>query len=112
MPTLAEVAGFLDRFKKRARTELCISNRKKNRNELALTGLMPWERHEAIMDLEPEDYCEGPKPDDDGTPGEVWLFGKVVGGRNIYIKLKLSDQAKCISFHAAEHEMKFPFKVR
>ena len=60
-----------------------------------------------------EDYCDGPKPDKD-RPGEVWEFGKLMEGKDVYIKLKIAHVervklAKCISFHEAERALCFPF---
>lgn len=45
--------------------------------------------------------------------GEMWVFGKDVKGREVYIKIMISDhcgQTICISFHLAESPMKYPFK--
>jgi hypothetical protein len=49
-------------------------------------------------------YVKGPEPDDDGSPGEVWFFKKIVKGKKIYIKLKIWENngrhgAICMSFH-------------
>jgi hypothetical protein len=68
-----------------------------------------------VLSLRVEDYSSGPKPDRD-EPGQVWEFGKKVGGNEIYIKLKIHDQgrrkvAKCISFHIAVHDVCYPFKT-
>ena len=43
----------------------------------------------------------------------MWVFGKDVRGREIYIKIALGmqgGQTICISFHIAEHPLKYPFK--
>ena len=45
--------------------------------------------------------------------GEMWVFGKDIRGREVYIKIMisgLSGQTICISFHIAESPMKYPFK--
>ena len=65
------------------------------------------------MNLTVDDYCEGPEPDKD-RPGEVWLFGKRISGKEVYIKLKIAQVgkepiAKCLSFHPAKHPLCFPF---
>jgi hypothetical protein len=43
----------------------------------------------------------------------AWVFGKDVKGREIYIKIMLgakNSQTICISFHIAEHPLKYPLK--
>lgn len=67
-----------------------------------------------LMTLSVADYCEGPKPDKD-RPGDVWVFGKQIGGKEVYIKLKIAQVrqekiAKCLSFHAAKYPLGFPFR--
>ena len=43
----------------------------------------------------------------------MWVFGKDVKGSEVYIKITLGPpnyRAVCISFHVAEHPMKYPLK--
>jgi len=111
MATLEDVERFLGDFKRKAdESGLNTIPTQKNRDELAMTGLMPHERTRIVMELEPEDYSEGPMRDDDRSPGEVWVFGKVLPQGTIYIKLKLFDEAKCLSFHLADFTIDRPFK--
>jgi hypothetical protein len=45
--------------------------------------------------------------------GEMWVFGKDVQGREVYIKVMITgvtSQTICISFHIAEHPLIYPFK--
>jgi hypothetical protein len=58
----------------------------------------------------------GPEPDKD-KPGEIWKFGKLIEGIEVYIKLKIAQVgkekiAKCISFHPAECPSLFSIKER
>ena len=67
-----------------------------------------------ILGLSVPDYCKGPEPDKD-RPGNIWVFGKEIAEREIYIKLKIAriesyKIAKCISFHPAEQPLYYPFK--
>jgi hypothetical protein len=67
-----------------------------------------------ILSLSPTDYIGGPKPDKN-RPGQVWEFGKIITGMEIYIGLKIARTdkvqiAKCLSFHLAEHALRFPLK--
>jgi hypothetical protein len=44
---------------------------------------------------------------------DMWVFGKIVKEKEIYIKITMGfSGAKviCISFHFAEHPMKYPQK--
>ena len=46
---------------------------------------------------------------------EMWVFGKDVKEREVYIKITLgyqNGQTICISFHLAEHPMRYPFKLK
>jgi len=68
-----------------------------------------------ILTLTIENYCKGPEPDLD-YPGELWIFGKIIGAQEIYIKLKLVDVAsetfaKLISFHPADCALCYPYKI-
>lgn len=50
------------------------------------------------------DYVKGPEADENGSPGEVWVFKKLLKRRVLYIKFKLYDdngveKLTIISFH-------------
>lgn len=94
---------------------IIFSNRPKNSvqylSDLGITAKM---REEIILNLDVEDYSEGPLEETQQGGVEMWVFGKVIKGQPVYIKLtisKITQQAICISFHKAEHVMLFPFKV-
>ncbi len=83
---------------------------------LASLGLTKRNCRDEIFGLSIEDYCSGPEEDRD-RPGQIWVFGKVIEGREIYIKLKIArvDErmiAKCLSFHPAEFPLCFPMKEK
>jgi hypothetical protein len=113
----AEVRDFLLQFKKIMVTGrgLDIVNRRENLEALAKLGLTKKNLIEEIMTLSVENYCEGPEPDRD-RPGNIWVFGKQVGTDEIYIKLKIAQVgkekiAKCLSFHAANFPLCYPFRA-
>jgi hypothetical protein len=63
--------------------------------------------------LRPEDYSQGPLPDELYHQSPMWVFGKIVKGRKIYIKIQMgppNSAAICISFHFSEHKIIYPFK--
>lgn len=118
-PSLELVRQFLQDFKRAAtegknRTE--VWSREKNVNALIELGLSERKRDDIILALKPEDYCEGPMPDENAERGgEVWVFGTEVRGEQVYIKLKVTGtdplrHAICISFHKAQHPMRYPFR--
>lgn len=107
---ITDIEQFLLRFKRKINESyITIIDNHKNRDFLRFLGLLPYQRTEIIKNLKPENYCQGPLEDKDGSAGEVWIFGYRESGIDVYIKLKLDDEAKCLSFHRAEYEMEFPF---
>ena len=61
-----------------------------------------------------DDYVEGPVIDTLNKFGEMWVFGKDVNGREVYIKIMIGGvgcQTVCISFHIAEYLLVYPFKT-
>ena len=116
VPVEIQVAVFLKEFKSivtRGRGLLVIP-RKTNRDTLIELSINKRIRIIEILSLSKENYCNGPKPDKD-MPGDIWEFGKVINGVEVYIKLKIADAAceriaKCISFHKAKFPLDFPLR--
>jgi hypothetical protein len=109
------IRTFLKEFKKIASQSrgIYLIPREESLKTLADLGLTKKNFRELIMTLSVTDYCEGPKGDIDRS-GEVWVFGKQVGGKEIYIKLKLASIgekkiAECMSFHPAVFPLCYPF---
>ena len=119
MATRQEVLEFLRLFK--ACVMLARWNvmaREKNRQALLDLGIDCEERRETLLGLEPEDYLAGPKPDLSDRTREVWEFGTVVGGTDVYIKLRVMEdprekkahRALVWSFHPAERPLRYPLR--
>ena len=87
-------------------------DRGKNAQTLVDLEITPKYRDTVIINLEVEDYSEGPVIDTLNQCGEMWIFGKDVKEQEVYIKITLDrgTSALCISFHIAEHPMNYPFK--
>jgi hypothetical protein len=88
--------------------------RQVNQKALETLGVNRRIQKEEILSLTLEDYCSGPDCDRD-HPGQIWVFGKVISGQEVYIKLKIAETgsekiAKCISFHPAERQLCYPHK--
>lgn len=68
---------------------------------------------ERLKELKIEEYSETKIDKDDVNPPVLFVFGKNIDDRLIYVKLKIKDQQKqvlCVSFHYAKDKMEFPYK--
>lgn len=71
-------------------------------------------RNKVLKSLLVEDYSEGPLPEKLYGGADMWVFGKQVKGKEIYIKITMGiagAQVICISFHIAEHPINYPCKL-
>ena len=68
---------------------------------------------ERLKELTFREYSETLIDRDDDNPPLLFVFGKEISGRQIYIKLKIKGGLKrkilCLSFHYAEYEMELPY---
>ena len=115
MATLNEIEIFLNDFF----TKLGIwgiyvrDDRSKNAQTLLDLEISPADRIKLITKLVATDYSEGPLPETLLKGSDMWVFGKKVKEREIYIKITMGQtdsKVICISFHIAEHSMKYPHK--
>lgn len=110
-----DVQSFLEQFHAKMKVFGIIyrDDRGKNRKTLEELEIVPSYRKIVIESLEVDDYVEGPVIDTLNKFGEMWVFGKDVKEREVYIKIMISEhipQTICISFHLAEHPLKYSFK--
>lgn len=115
MITIEDVERFLARFHEKMKVFDIVyrDDRGKNLQTLSELEITPIYRTRIIKQLKANDYSEGPIVDTLNDMGELWVFGKNAKGREIYIKIALGKPGTrtiCISFHIAEHKMKYPFK--
>lgn len=71
------------------------------------------DRKKIVESLKLSDYCEGPLEDILHGLSDMWVFGKMVKGKEIYIKITMGicgAQVVCISFHIAEHPLEYPHR--
>ena len=116
MVEIEEVKAFLDQFNIKAQVFgiQFRDDRPKNREALLLLDITPVQRELIVKTLQVREYVEGPVIDELNKQGEMWVFGKDVKGREVYIKITLgyeNGQTICISFHIAEHPMNYPYKT-
>ncbi len=115
MASKKEVALFLKQFHQKSEIYDIVfrDDRGKNLSTLALLDMSPTARIKVIKKIKAEDYSEGPLTDTLNKINEIWVFGKEVQKHEIYIKISLgypNCSTICISFHVAEHPMKYPYK--
>ena len=113
--TLAEVQKFLNDFHQKVKVFdiLFLEEREKNMTSLKQLDITREERLEVVNSIEVTDYSEGPIKNMLNAWGDLWVFGKDVKEQEVYIKISYglpNKSAICISFHIAEHSMKYPYK--
>lgn len=107
-----EVEAFLRQFMPKLEIwGIFFINRDKNRDALKALGIPENYREKIIRQIEVNDYVETIS---DTIPfGDMWVFGKDVNSKEIYIKISMgrpNSQTICISFHEAEHPICYAFK--
>lgn len=109
------VSQFLDEFKTKMKIwdVLFRDDRGKNTQTLIELELRPVERKAVLETLETKDYSAGPLPEKLYGDAQMWVFGKVVKKKEVYIKITMGatgTSVVCISFHLAEYKMTYPLK--
>jgi len=84
-----QVTFFLNLFKEFAQSNFYFVDRKKSLDCLTHLGITVPQAKNEIMSLTYEDYHRGPLPDEGNTGGELWEFGKKIGGKELFIRLKV-----------------------
>ncbi|TDG35237.1 toxin [Pedobacter changchengzhani] len=115
MSSPSEIASFLNDFKEKMRFWDVIfrDDRGKNTKTLLELELRPIERKTILEVLETKDYSEGPLEEKLYGGADMWVFGKTIKKKELYIKITMGDinnNVICISFHIAEHKMNYPLK--
>lgn len=67
---------------------------------------------ERLKELTVQEYSETLYDNADDNPPLLFVFGKDINCKKVYIKLKIKDVRKkvlCLSFHYAEYVMNFPY---
>ncbi|TAG29762.1 MAG: toxin [Sphingobacteriia bacterium] len=88
-------------------------DRGKNSQTLLDLEITKDQRNKVLKALAVEEYSEGPLPEKLYGGADMWVFGKTVKAKEIYIKITMgtiSTKVICISFHVAEHPMNYPQK--
>ncbi len=115
MASKEQVKNYLKEFKVKMDiwNVVFLDDRGKNSQTLADLELMPMERKKILEKLVIDDYCEGPLKETQYGGSEMWVFGRTLRGKEVYIKITLGVENTgviCISFHIAEYPMEYQFK--
>lgn len=110
-----EVAAFIKDFKEKMKfwNVLFRDDRGKNAQALVDLELRPIERKAILETLETKDYSEGPLQEMLYGGANMWVFGKTIKKKEVYIKITMgamNSSVICISFHLAQHKMQYPLK--
>lgn len=66
-----------------------------------------------LKELTVEEYSETKIDKDDLNPPLLFVFGKDINGKLVYVKLKIKGEQQkyvlCVSFHYAKDKMAFPY---
>lgn len=117
MATRYEVEQFLTQFKVKLDIfgVFFLDGREKNSQALLDLNITRLERLEVVRSIVVEDYSEGPIRDQLNSFNEMWVFGKDINRQEVYIKIAMgapNTNTICISFHKAEHPMRYPLKEK
>jgi hypothetical protein len=115
MATLNEIQAFLSDFHTKLEIWGIVTrdDRGKNRQTLLDLELTKDTRNKVLRSLATQDYSAGPLLEKMNAGADMWVFGKMVKGKEVYIKITMGlrgVQVICISFHIAEHPMKYPYR--
>lgn len=110
-----EVKKFIENFKTQLKIFdiIFLDKRKKNTQALLDLEITPAQRKKIIESIEVKDFVEGPVKEEMYGMDDMWVFGKSLKHKEVYIKISLgkpNQQVICISFHIAEYPLKYPFK--
>ena len=115
MASEQDVTNFLKDFKAKMKIwdVLFREDRGKNTQALIDLELRPIERKSILETLETKDYSEGPLEEKLYGGAEMWVFGKTIKKKEVYIKITMGAMGSsviCISFHLSQYKIQYPLK--
>lgn len=114
MTTKNIVELFLKEFKiKLSIWNILILNRDKNMETLLALEFNLNDCIQVLENLRIEDFSEGPNKDLIFNAADMWVFGKIIKQKEVYIKITMgpiNQSVLCISFHFSDYPMSYPFK--
>jgi hypothetical protein len=115
MSSEKEVSSFLKEFNVKLGIWdiLYRDDRGKNMQALVDLELRPIDRKNVLKSLDTKDFSQGPIEEKLYGGSDMWVFGKTIKKRELYIKITIGAPGSsviCISFHLAEYKMQYPLK--
>ena len=116
MATQNEIRAFLQDFHVKMDIWGVVARDDRGKNAQTLLDLEITKdfRNKVLKSLVTEDYSQGPLSEKLYGGADMWVFGKLVKSKEIYIKITIGiagAQVICISFHIAEHPLNYPLKL-
>lgn len=110
-----DVKKFLQEFKIKMKIwdVLFRDDRGKNTQSLLSLEISPAYRKTILEQLNVADYSQGPISEKLYGGSDMWIFGKTIKKREVYIKITMGTPGAsviCISFHIAQNKMNYPLK--
>jgi len=117
MASETEIQAFLRDFKFKLdfRGKILFISRPKNYNTIKELELSVLGVKEELKRIEVADYSQGPLEEVVFQGMPMWVFGRSIKSREVYIKItmgKKDEDPICISFHFSEFPMIYPLKVK
>jgi len=111
-----EIERFLIEFKQKISFWGLVLRSDRSNNFLTMAELeLTTAKIKIILnELTSLDYTQGPEKDTLYKMTDMWMFGKEIKNREVYIKITFGlpgQEAVCISFHFSEHPLVYPFKT-
>ena len=117
MATREEIEHFLRDFKHKLGFQglFIRSDRDKNFKTLTALEFRVEDVKKELNELSVIHFSEGPVKETLYKGSDMWIFGKVIQSKEVYIKISMgqpSDKAICISFHFSDNSMTYPYKSK
>lgn len=94
-------------------SQLTLINNKKTSNTLLDLDFDSNDIVDVLKSLKLCNYSETLIDKNDDNPPLLYVFGKLIKDKEIYIKFKIRERQKkciiCVSFHYSEHKMHYPY---
>ena len=91
------------------------SDRDKNFKTLTVLEFRVEDVKKELNELSVAHYLEGPVKETLYYSADMWIFGKMIQSKEVYIKISMgqpSDKVICISFHFSDYSMTYPYNSK
>ena len=113
----SDIVAFLEELKDAINNDcqMFFNYSKKNQATLLKLDYDESDIMRELLSLRIQDYSETVFDTDNSDPPLLFVFGKMIMSKEVYIKLKVRVHGEnkttlCISFHFSEHSMLYPYQ--